>query len=116
MAIADRPSLEPRIGSSSGNGRAQRSEGRRGPVSRRRGDTPRGVTVERFWTTAGVSPYDEVEWELRTAVITGPGRHYVLVALTRHKNGDAYLEALAPAVDDLMKAAAPTTVSEPKKK
>ena len=29
-----------------------------------------GLTFTRFFTTAGVSPYDELEWELRTAQIT----------------------------------------------
>ena len=29
-----------------------------------------GLTFKRFFTTAGVSPYDELEWELRTAQIT----------------------------------------------
>ena len=29
-----------------------------------------GLTFSRFFTTAGVSPYDELEWELRTAQIT----------------------------------------------
>jgi len=31
----------------------------------------RGVAIERFFTKPGVDPMDEVEWELRTAVITG---------------------------------------------
>jgi beta-lactamase class A len=42
-------------------------------------------------------------WLHDTAVITGGGRHYILVALTEHPKGDEYLEALAPAVDDVMK-------------
>src|SRR6476620_558537 len=29
-----------------------------------------GLAVRRFFTKPGVSPYDEVEWELRTAQIT----------------------------------------------
>src|ERR1700735_3563570 len=29
-----------------------------------------GLTFKRFFTNAGVSPYDELEWELRTAQIT----------------------------------------------
>src|SRR5579863_9523421 len=29
-----------------------------------------GLTIRRFFTKAGVSPYDEVEWELRHAQIT----------------------------------------------
>src|SRR3954447_674469 len=77
MAIAERPGPEPRDGSSSESSRTPLPEGRRGPVSRRRGAAPRGVTVERFRTEAGVSPYDEVEWELRTAVITGEGGEVV---------------------------------------
>jgi beta-lactamase class A len=41
-------------------------------------------------------------WQHDAAVITGPTRHYILVALTHHANGDNYLEELARAVDDLM--------------
>jgi len=41
-------------------------------------------------------------WLHDTAVVTGPGRHYILVALTQNPKGDAYLEELAPRVDDLM--------------
>jgi beta-lactamase class A len=37
-----------------------------------------------------------------TALIEGPGRRYVLAALTHHAAGDAYLEELAHEVDDLM--------------
>ena len=39
-------------------------------------------------------------WQHDAAVITGPGRHYLLVALTQHPRGDDYLVALAAAVDD----------------
>jgi beta-lactamase class A len=42
------------------------------------------------------------DWLHDTAVITGPGRHYILVALTHDPKGDEYLEELARAVDDLM--------------
>lgn len=42
------------------------------------------------------------DWFHDTAEITGPGRHYILVALTHHPKGDDYLVQLAPAVDDLM--------------
>jgi beta-lactamase class A len=42
------------------------------------------------------------DWLHDTAIITGPDRHYILVALTRHSRGDDYLEGLAAAVDDLM--------------
>lgn len=41
-------------------------------------------------------------WLHDSAVITGPGRHYIMVALTNHPKGDAYLEELAVAVDDLL--------------
>ena len=41
-------------------------------------------------------------WRHDTAIITGPGRHYILVALTQHPRGDEYLENLARAVDDGM--------------
>lgn len=44
-------------------------------------------------------------WLHDAAVIKGPGRHYILVALTHHPKGDDYLEALARAVDDLFSAA-----------
>ncbi len=42
------------------------------------------------------------DWLHDTAIVTGPGRHYVLVALTHHPQGDAYLVDLARAVDDLL--------------
>ena len=42
------------------------------------------------------------DWLHDTAIIEGPGRRYVLVALTHHPSGDSYLEELAPAVDTLM--------------
>ncbi|MDE3067157.1 MAG: serine hydrolase [Verrucomicrobiota bacterium] len=42
------------------------------------------------------------DWLHDTAIITGPGRHYILVALTHHPRGDDYLAGLAVAVDDLM--------------
>jgi beta-lactamase class A len=40
-------------------------------------------------------------WLHDTAIVRGPGRHYILVALTNHPRGDEYLEALALGVDDL---------------
>jgi beta-lactamase class A len=42
------------------------------------------------------------EWQHDAAVITGPARHYILVALTHHAKGDEYLEDFARAVDDVM--------------
>ena len=41
-------------------------------------------------------------WLHDTAIVTGPGRRYILVALTQHPRGDEYLENLARAVNDLM--------------
>jgi beta-lactamase class A len=41
-------------------------------------------------------------WLHDTAVVTGPGRHYVLVGLTHHPKGDEYLTELARAIDDAM--------------
>jgi beta-lactamase class A len=55
----------------------------------------RDVQIIRKWGTWE-------DWFHDTAVITGPGRHYILVALTRHPKGDDYLAELAPAVDDLL--------------
>jgi beta-lactamase class A len=42
------------------------------------------------------------KWLHDAAVITGPKRHYILVALTHHAKGDDYLVDLAAAVDDAM--------------
>lgn len=42
------------------------------------------------------------DWHHDTAIVTGSKRHYIIVALTHHAKGDAYLEDFAPAVDDLM--------------
>jgi hypothetical protein len=55
----------------------------------------RGVDVRRksgWWET----------WSHDTAVVTGPGRHYVLVAMTHHPKGATYLEEFAAAVDDVL--------------
>jgi beta-lactamase class A len=41
-------------------------------------------------------------WFHDTAVVRGPGRHYILVALTRHPKGDDYLVDLAKAADHLL--------------
>ena len=55
----------------------------------------RGVQIIRKWGSWE-------EWQHDAAVITGPARHYILVALTHHAKGDDYLEDLARAVDDVM--------------
>ena len=57
----------------------------------------RGVTLLRKWGSWQ-------EWLHDTALVEGPDRRYVLVGLTHHPAGDAYLEDLARAVDDLMSA------------
>ena len=42
------------------------------------------------------------DWLHDSAVVTGSGRHYILVALTKNPKGDDYLVDLAKTVDDLM--------------
>ncbi|MBI2514034.1 MAG: serine hydrolase [Opitutae bacterium] len=42
------------------------------------------------------------DWQLDTAVVTGPERHYILVAMTHHAHGEEYLRAFAAAMDDLL--------------
>lgn len=44
------------------------------------------------------------DWFHDTAVVRGEGRYYIIVALTHHPSGDAYLEDFAREVDDLLKA------------
>ena len=46
-------------------------------------------------------------WAHDTAIVAGPGRHYILVALTHHLQGDATLAELAAAVDDELGGALP---------
>jgi beta-lactamase class A len=55
----------------------------------------RGVVLRRKWGSWE-------DWKHDSAVVTGSGRHYILVALTHHPRGDDYLEQLARGVDDLM--------------
>jgi beta-lactamase class A len=57
----------------------------------------RNLTILRKWGT-----YED--WLHDSAIIEGPGRRYILVALTHHLNGDQYLEELARQVDDLMRS------------
>lgn len=42
------------------------------------------------------------DWFHDTAIVTGEGRHYLIVAMTHHPQGDAYLKAFARAVDELL--------------
>ncbi|MBN1962149.1 MAG: vitamin B12-dependent ribonucleotide reductase [Deltaproteobacteria bacterium] len=39
--------------------------------------TREGLTITRRWTTAGLDPFDQIEWQLRSAVITGEGGRVV---------------------------------------
>lgn len=43
-------------------------------------------------------------WFHDTALVTGDGRHYLIVAMTHHPKGDEYLVEFARAVDDVMAA------------
>ena len=55
----------------------------------------RNVTILRKWGSWE-------DWLHDSAIIRGPNRKYILVALTHHPRGDDYLEELARRVDDLM--------------
>jgi beta-lactamase class A len=55
----------------------------------------RGVEIIRKWGSWE-------DWLHDSGVVTGPGRHYILVGLTRHAQGDEYLVELSRAVDDLL--------------
>ncbi len=41
-------------------------------------------------------------WLHDSAVVSGPGRHYLLAALTHHPGGNEYLEGFAIGIDDLL--------------
>ncbi len=67
---------------SDANGKANASQaqgqGKDAGPRRRKGErsapaTAKGMTVARHFTRAGVHPFDQVQWELRTAAITGEG-------------------------------------------
>lgn len=53
----------------------------------------RDVEILRKWGTWQ-------QWQHDAAVVKGDHRHYVLVGMTRHPNGDAYLVDLAREIDD----------------
>lgn len=55
----------------------------------------RDVQIIRKWGTWQ-------DWRHDSAIVTGGGRHYILVAMTKHPKGDEYLVELAKAIDDLM--------------
>jgi hypothetical protein len=42
------------------------------------------------------------DWLHDAAVVSGCGRHYILVGLTKYRRGDEYLVALAQRVDELL--------------
>jgi beta-lactamase class A len=54
-----------------------------------------GVEILRKWGTWQ-------NWRHDSALVTAPGRHYILVALTQHPKGDDYLVELARQVDDAL--------------
>lgn len=56
----------------------------------------RDVTIIRKWGSWQ-------DWLHDSATITGRNRHYILVALTKHPQGDEYLVDLARTVDDVMR-------------
>ncbi len=45
-----------------------------------------------------------MNWLHDAAVVTGPGRHYILAGITRHPRGDDYLREFARAADDHLAA------------
>jgi hypothetical protein len=45
------------------------------------------------------------DWRHDTAIIQHDGQHYILIGLTRHPNGAAYLAGLAAKVADLLASA-----------
>jgi beta-lactamase class A len=55
----------------------------------------RNLTILRKWGSWE-------DWLHDSAIIEGPHRKYILVALTHHPRGDDYLEELARRIDDLM--------------
>jgi beta-lactamase class A len=55
----------------------------------------RNVRIRRKWGSWE-------DWLHDTAVINGPGRHYILVSLTHHPSGDAYLADLAHAANAML--------------
>ena len=59
-------------------GQASKKEKITGTPKRRKGErnvpaSAKGMTVSRYFTRENVDPFDEVQWELRTAAITGEG-------------------------------------------
>jgi ribonucleoside-diphosphate reductase alpha chain len=48
-----------------------------GGRTRRDGAKPKGLSIERVFTKAGADPFDAVEWDLRSAKITGEGGEVV---------------------------------------
>lgn len=65
------------------------------PIKFVQGLAGRDVQIIRKWGTWQ-------DWRHDCAVVTGGGRHYILAALTKHPQGDAYLADLAREVDDLL--------------
>ncbi len=59
-----------------GNGQTASVSSEHAP-GRERHVAPTGLTIPRYFTRAGVSPFDEVDWEFRHALITGEGGEVV---------------------------------------
>ena len=53
------------------------------------------------------------QWAHDTAVVTGPGRHYIIAALTHHAREDEYLQRIARAVDNMLTGPATPTGTKP---
>jgi beta-lactamase class A len=56
---------------------------------------PRKLDIIRKWGTWE-------NWFHDSAVVSGSGRNYIIVGITHHPKGDAYLVDLATAIDDLL--------------
>jgi beta-lactamase class A len=70
-----------------------------------KGLADRKVEIIRKWGTWE-------NWFHDSAVITGPNRRYVLVAVTNHPKGDDYLVDLAKSIDDLLASASVVNSSD----
>src|SRR5438067_10579361 len=64
---------EDKLGHSTATELDAASASRRGAARRAARELSRGLTFTRRFTQPGVHPYDQVEWEQRTAAITGEG-------------------------------------------
>ena len=49
------------------------------------GRPAKGLTFERRWTTPGIHPYDEIDWETRTAAIGNESVSYTHLTLPTNR-------------------------------